>query len=102
MPLYGIIEKHDLLRVDHLVGIFDLKRSSLALSDSWIQFTSALSHKVREKKVWNPTSGEFIERLKFILNIETHIIIDGLLIINNNESPVHDFKIFKGSEGAKS
>jgi len=85
----------------YLNGIFDLKRSSVTLSDSWIQFISALSQKVRENKIWNPTMGKFIERVQRILNIDIHIIIGGLLIINNNESPIHDFKIFIGSDGYK-
>lgn len=91
---YGLHIGHTYILNDlpYLSGIFSQEKGKLKLSEKWIQFTEALSSKVNQRVIWNPNMGEFIERLKLLLNIEFKWISSANFIIENkNKTIVNGF-----------
>lgn len=77
----------------YINGIFDNNSKKLSLSSEWIDFTSYLSQKVRQNKIWNPNMGEFINRIKLVLNVNYYLVPDGVKVVNTNNLPILGFKL---------
>jgi hypothetical protein len=91
---YGLHIGHTYILNDlpYLSGIFTKEKGQLRLSNKWIKFTEDLSKYVQEGKIWNPNMGEFIKRLKSLVNIEFRwISTRNFFIENKNNYIVPDF-----------
>ncbi|MFM9951252.1 MAG: hypothetical protein ACKV1O_25180 [Saprospiraceae bacterium] len=79
----------------YINGIFNANGNRLTLSKEWIDFTEVLSEMVANGKIWNPNMGEFVDRIKLMLNVSYRLANNKILIRNNNDEIVEGYTLIK-------
>jgi len=101
---YGLHIGHTYILNDlsYLNNIFTERKGIKTLSKEWIDFTKSLSEYVKNKEIWNPTMGEFVNHLISILNINiTYTSYSTFQIKNNKETTIKDFTLIIPTEYKK-